>query len=101
MMNMIAVVTSRGSHVHHTPHVGFAQIDPAIRKRPVKSTPISAEATAIASKTGRFVQSQPTDARKTMTKARYASHASGTGTERIRYTSPCTASAGAQQSAIT
>src|SRR6266550_4096159 len=75
MTNMIAVVTSRGSHVHHTPHVGFAQIDPATRKRPVKSTPISADATATASKKGRFVQSQPTDARKTITKARYASHA--------------------------
>ena len=80
MTNMIAVVTRRGSHVHQTPHVGFAQIEPATRKSPVKSTPISADATAIASKTGRFVQSHPIDARKTMTNARYASHASGTWT---------------------
>src|SRR5437867_12558053 len=78
--NMIAVVTRRGSHVHHTPHVGFAQIDPATRNRPVKSTPISAEETAIASNGGFFVQSQPTDARKTTMNARYASHARGTWT---------------------
>ena len=67
---MIAVVTRRGSHVHQTPQVGFAQIDPATRNRPVKSTPISADETAIASNSGFFVQSQPTDARKTMTNAR-------------------------------
>src|SRR6266550_8426429 len=78
--NMIAVVTRRGSHVHHTPHVGFAQIEPATRKRPVKSTPISADETAIASNRGFFVQSQPTEARNTTTKARYASHARGTWT---------------------
>ena len=70
MTNMIAVVTRRGSHVHHTPHVGLAQIDPATRNKPVKSTPISAEATAIASNSGFFVQSQPTEARKTATNAR-------------------------------
>jgi len=46
----------------------------------VKSTPISADETAIASNNGFFVQSQPTEARKTMTNARYASHASGTWT---------------------
>ena len=67
---MIDVVTRRGSHVHHTPHVGFAQIEPATMKSPVKSTPISADATAIASKTGRFDHSQPTDARNTITNAR-------------------------------
>src|SRR2546430_17182957 len=82
MTNMIAVVTSRGSQVHHTPHVGFAQMDPATRKSPVKRTPISADATATASKKGRFVQSQPTEARNTITKARYASHARGTWTYR-------------------
>src|SRR5436309_13348911 len=101
MTNMIAVVTRRGSHVHHTPHVGFAQIDPATRKSPVNRTPISADETAIASKSGFFVQSQPTDARKTTTNARYASHARGTWTERTRYTFPCPASVGAEKSAIT
>src|SRR5437763_810620 len=80
MTNMIAVVTRRGSHVHQTPHVGFAQIDPATRKRPVKRTPISADATAMASNSGFLVQSQPTEARNTMTNARYASHARGTWT---------------------
>ena len=47
--NMTAVVTRRGSQVHHTPQVGFAQIEPATSASPVNSTPISAEATAIAS----------------------------------------------------
>src|SRR5438093_1669403 len=45
--NMTAVVTRRGSQVHHTPQVGFAQIEPATSASPVNSTPISAEATAI------------------------------------------------------
>ena len=77
---MIVVVTSRGSHVHHTPQVGFAQIEPATMNRPVKSTPISADATASASNHGRRDQSQPIDARNTTTNARYASHAVGTCT---------------------
>ena len=54
--NMTAVVMSRGSQLHHTPHVGSAQIDPSTRVRPVKRTPISAAATATASNTSRFVQ---------------------------------------------
>src|SRR3954469_435556 len=95
MTNMTAVVTRRGSHVHHTPQVGFAQIDPATMKSPVKSTPISADATASASNHGRRVQSQPTDARNTTTNARYASHAGGTCTYITRYTSPWRASVGA------
>ena len=80
MTNMTAVVTSLGSHVHHTPQVGFAQIEPATRASPVNRTPISAEATAIASKSGLRDHSQPTEARNTTTKARYASHAEGTCT---------------------
>ena len=70
MTNMTAVVTRRGSQVHHTPQVGFAQIDPATRARPVNRTPISADATATASNHGRLDQSQPTEARNTTTKAR-------------------------------
>src|SRR5512135_3497884 len=100
MKNMIDVVTRRGSHVHHTPHVGFAQIEPATMQSPVKRTPISAEATASASNHGRRVHSQPTLARKTTTNARYASQAAGTCTNMTRYTSPWTASVGAQKSAI-
>ena len=80
MRNMIDVVTRRGSHVHHTPHVGFAQIEPATMNSPVNSTPISADATASASNHGRRVQSQPMLARNTTTNARYASHAVGTCT---------------------
>src|SRR5262245_51902903 len=90
----------RGSHVHHTPHVGLAQIDPATRVRPVTSTPISAEATAIASKAGLLVQSHPTLARNTTMNARNAVHAEGTWTYMTRCTCPCTASGGAHTSAI-
>src|SRR5437667_12913879 len=84
---------SLGSHVHQTPQVGFAQMDPATSASPVNSTPISAEDTAIASKMGRLDQSHPIDARKTTTKAREASHADGTGTDMIRQPSPWTGSA--------
>ena len=79
-MNMTAVVTRRGSQVHHTPHVGFAQMEPATMNMPVNSTPTSAEATASASNHGRLVSSHPRLARKTTKNARYASHASGTCT---------------------
>ena len=79
-MNMTAVVTRRGSQVHHTPQVGFAQMDPATMNMPVKRTPTSADATASASNQGRLVHSQPRLAMKTTKNARYASQASGTWT---------------------
>src|SRR5438132_14123376 len=91
---------TRGSQLHHTPHVGRAQIEPRTSVSPVKRTPISADATAIAAKTGRLVHRYATLARNTTTKARYASHALATCTYRMRTTSPIAASAGDQMSAI-
>ncbi len=51
-MNMIAVVVSRGSHTHHTPHVGFPQSEPWASVSAVNTTPISAELTATRSHLG-------------------------------------------------
>src|SRR5258708_5480561 len=97
---MTAVVMTRGSQLHHTPHVGRAQIDPRRSVSPVNRTPISADATAIASKTGLLVQRYATLARNTTTNARYASHAFATWTYRIRTTLPMAASGGDETSAI-
>src|SRR5229473_7105307 len=36
-----AVVVSRGSQSHHTPHVGFAQIAPCMQSSAERTTPIS------------------------------------------------------------
>src|SRR5579859_7729665 len=97
---MTAVVMSLGSQLHHTPHVGSAQMDPRTRVRPVKRTPISADATAIASNTSRLVQRYATLARNTTTNARYASHAFATWTYRMRTTLPIATSGGDQMRAI-
>src|ERR1051325_8428646 len=44
-----AVVVSRGSQSHHTPHVGFAQIAPGQQRRKQSRTPTSIDASRRAS----------------------------------------------------
>src|SRR5712692_396424 len=101
MTNMIAALVSRASHVHHVPHVGFPQIDPAVIVTPVKITPASADARASRSAASERVQRYPIEAKNTIPNARYATHAVGTWRYMIRWTLPCVTSRGATPNPMT
>src|SRR6266511_6452279 len=98
---MMAVVVSRGSHVHHVPHTGLAQMDPNTMVRAVNSTPTSAEAAASRSHRVRFVLRYAMLATNTTPKDRYATHADGTCTYMSRIKVPCSTSGGETTSDMT
>src|SRR6266545_2766734 len=97
---MMAVVVSRGSHVHHVPHTGLAQMDPNTMVRAVNSTPTSAEDAASRSHRVRFVLRYAMLAMNTTPKDRYATHADGTCTYMSRIKVPCSTSGGETTSDI-
>src|SRR5881628_2039281 len=98
---MMAVVVSRGSHVHHVPQTGLAQMDPKTMVSAVNSTPTSAEAAASRSHLVRFVFRYARVATNTTPKERYATHADGTCTYMSRINVPCSTSGGETTSDIT
>ena len=65
-----AVDVSRASQVHHTPHVGFPQIEPDAMVTPVNRTPISAADAASRSHPVRRVARYATLAVRTKANAR-------------------------------
>src|SRR6266852_7143157 len=83
-----AVVVSRGSQSHHTPHVGLAQIAPWQQRRNASSTPTSIEASRRASHFQLLVKRKTIAHAKAKVMASKAFQAVGTWTYMIRCTSP-------------
>src|SRR6266478_3637286 len=59
-----AVVVSRGSQSHHTPHVGLAQIAPCMQRRNERTTPISIAASSRLSHFQAFVKREKSAQKK-------------------------------------
>ena len=85
---MTAVVVSRGSQSHHTPQVGFAQMDPWVQSSSESTTPISMPASSRLSHFQAFVSRKQRAQTKAKVRASIAFHAVGTCTYMIRCTSP-------------
>src|SRR3981189_2392197 len=90
-----AVVVSRGSQSHHTPQVGFAQMDPWMQSSSESTTPISMAASSRLSHFHALVSRHQRAQQKAKLRASIAFHAVGTRTYMIRSTSPMYASPGA------
>src|SRR5262245_65730268 len=93
---MKAVLVSRASHSQNTPHVRRPHSAPTTRVMPMNSTPAAALAPASRSQPREcFLEKRYTpEARAVTKKARYASHAEGTWTYRMRTDSRWLTSAG-------
>src|SRR5438874_4014568 len=90
-----AVVVSLGSQSHHTPQVGFAQMDPCMQRSRERTTPISMAASSRLSHFHAFVKRKQTAQTKAKVSASIAFQAVGTCTYMIRCTSPMKTSPGA------
>src|SRR3982751_3618528 len=93
-----AVVVSRGSQSHHTPHVGLAQIAPWQQSRNDKRTPTSTPPSRRASHFQSLVNSEAIAQPKAKVIASSAFQAVGTCTYMIRCTLPMKCSGGATKS---
>ena len=90
-----AVVVSRGSQSHHTPHVGLAQIAPCMQRSNERMTPISIAASNRLSHFQAFVKREKSAQTKAKVSVSIAFHAVGTCTYMMRWTSPMKTSPGA------
>src|SRR5512140_3180709 len=100
-MNNTSVDVRRGSQVHHTPHVGRAQIIPSISVRPVNAVATSAADDARRSSSSRRFQRYFIANTSTVNGASIVIHADGTWTYMIFCKSPMSRSGGEIAIAIT
>ena len=78
MNQRTSAVVSRGSQTHHTPQIGFAQIEPVIKTSVMKTKPISAEELAMTSHLVSRFQRYRILQINTTKKAKKATQATGT-----------------------